>query len=176
MVRWSGIFFILILVFPFLGSWLWLQTHQQAARYDARITLSNIEDDENLVLWKFTTHEAATQLFWEHTREFEYKGEMYDIVRFEKHGDTTWYWCHHDRKESRVKKAMNSLVSTWLGTNPQQHQDQQRILDFLKTLYTHQTIHSTPEDTWTKKQHSTGLYDWLQDPHIALHTPPPEMG
>lgn len=143
-----SVIFLILMVLPFVGAWIWLEGRMHAARYDARIAMSATDQEESLVLWKFTQQEVNTVLRWEHDREFEYDGEMYDVVRSEAHGDTTWYWCHHDRKETKVRKALASFVAAWMGAGPQQQQDQQRLFDFFKSLYSSnapQVAHLLPD-------------------------------
>lgn len=126
---------LMAFIVPFMGSWIWLQGRLQAAQFDARAHMAFPHQKKDLVLWKFTAEEAAAQLFWEHSREFEFRGEMYDVVRSETKGDTTWYWCYHDQKETRVKKSMASFLSRYLGSGPCQQRDQERLQYYFRTLF-----------------------------------------
>ncbi len=44
--------------------------------------------------------EASVSLIWTEADEFRYQGQMYDVLREEVHGDTLWYYCHHDKAET----------------------------------------------------------------------------
>lgn len=92
-------------------------------------------DKEQLVLLKFTEEQKQKELDWEHSKEFEYRGEMYDVVEFEVKGDTTYYLCFEDKKETRVKTHIRELVSNILGNNPQNQENGRRIMTFFKSLY-----------------------------------------
>ena len=104
----------------------------------------SLEEEEDQVLFKFTDEEAA-DLSWEHSKEFEYKGEMYDIIRQERKNDTTWYWCYWDKKETKVRKDMRNVLARAL-TLPQQQKNQERIGDFFKTLFLHQGLQFRTQD------------------------------
>lgn len=44
-----------------------------------------------------------------HSREFRYKGQMYDIVKQTDLGDTTLYWCIWDKEETALFAQLGSL-------------------------------------------------------------------
>lgn len=47
-----------------------------------------------------------------HDREFRYRGNMYDVVRQEQHGDTTWYYCLHDEKETELYAGLDEMFQS----------------------------------------------------------------
>ncbi len=96
--------------------------------------IAGMERDE-LVLLKFTEKEKNTQLRWEHSKEFEYKGEMYDIVETNIMGDTTYYWVWWDHEETQLNKQLDVLVAIALGNNPNSGKNQKQLHDFFKSLY-----------------------------------------
>ena len=93
-----------------------------------------IPQDEQL-LWKFSTEDAKLKLDWEHSREFEYKGEMYDVLRSETKGDSIWYWCYWDRKETKLWKELNVLLVNLMGPGQQNKNEGRQLNDFFKSLY-----------------------------------------
>lgn len=95
-------------------------------------------DKEELVLLKFTETEKQTQLKWKHAKEFEYHGQMYDIVEMEIKGDTTFYWCWWDNKETRLNKQVDELLAYALGKDSQHTENQSRLLTFYKSLFCQQ--------------------------------------
>lgn len=90
---------------------------------------------EELVLLKFTKHDAETLLKWKHSREFEFKGEMYDVVSTEIKGDTTYYRCWWDHEETRLNKQLKKLVLVAFGQNTENKQQQKNLTDFVKHLF-----------------------------------------
>lgn len=92
-------------------------------------------NQSQLVRFIFTETEKKTQLNWEHEKEFEYQNEMYDVIKTEVHGDTTYYWCWQDREETELNRQLNHLVARSLGNNPQHQENKNRLLKFLESLY-----------------------------------------
>ncbi len=92
-------------------------------------------DKEELVLLKFTAKESKTELRWEHSREFEYKGQMYDIVEKSIQGGTIFYWCWWDHEETKLNKQLDGLLANVLGNNPQRQEKKSQLADFFKKLF-----------------------------------------
>jgi hypothetical protein len=90
---------------------------------------------EEQLLWKFSTEDARQKLDWEHSREFEYKGEMYDVIRSETKGDSIWYWCYWDRKETKLRKELNVLLVNLMGPGQQNKNEGRQLNDFFKSLF-----------------------------------------
>ena len=66
---------------------------------------------ESLTYLAFSLKDSQTQLEWEHSREFEFEGNMYDVMGQEICGDTIGYWCWLDHKENRINKSWTARVS-----------------------------------------------------------------
>ncbi len=98
-------------------------------------------DPSELVLLKFTKKESREQLRWEHAKEFEYKGEMYDIVNKTELGDSIFYWCWWDYEETKLNKKLDHLLSVFLGQDPKHQQRQHLVIDFLKHLFYAECMH-----------------------------------
>jgi len=86
-------------------------------------------------LLKFTKEEAESKLRWEHSREFEYNGQMYDVVEKQEQGDTTYYYCWWDHEETKLNLQLSELVANAMGKNPLNKDKQERLTNFLKNLY-----------------------------------------
>jgi hypothetical protein len=87
-------------------------------------------DKSELVLLKFSKRDL-NDLNWKHSKEFEYKSQMYDIVEFQKKNDTSYYWCWWDHAETALNKKLNSIVIGALGHN----QDNKENLFYLDAFY-----------------------------------------
>lgn len=71
-------------------------------------------DRSELVELSFTPEEEK-QLRWEHSKEFEYKGEMYDVVESKSENGKTTYWCWWDNEETSLNKQLNKLLARALN-------------------------------------------------------------
>jgi hypothetical protein len=92
-------------------------------------------DKEELVLLKFSEEEALKELKWKHSKEFEYKGEMYDIVETKKFNDITYYWCWWDHKETQLNQQLKELVTSIFNQNPQKNQKESQLISFYNLLF-----------------------------------------
>lgn len=97
-------------------------------------------DKSNLVLLKFTKETAQTALHWEHSAEFEYEEQMYDIVESWTQGDSVFYWCWPDHAETAINEHLDKLIEQVMLVNLTHEQDQRQknqkqTIDFLKTFY-----------------------------------------
>lgn len=90
--------------------------------------------DEELVHLVFDQNEIL-ELRWEHSREFEYRGEMYDVVRSENVKGVVHYWCWHDHEETSLNKRLTESVQLAWGKNPRRDHQQDRLSWFFKSLY-----------------------------------------
>ncbi|MCC6720869.1 MAG: hypothetical protein IT243_01600 [Bacteroidia bacterium] len=88
-----------------------------------------------LVLLKFTLPQTQSSLNWEHSKEFEYNGQMYDVVEKKFKGDTIYYWCWADNKETKLNKQLDKLLLHALGCNTNNKENQKRLSNFYKSLF-----------------------------------------
>lgn len=134
------------MVLPFAGTFLVHKIQKkQIKRTIKRKIIAGIDKSE-LVLLKFTEKEKQTQLRWEHSKEFEYRGQMYDITDFQAVGDTTYYWCWWDYEETNLNKQLNKKLSESLEGNPLNQKRQLKLFSFLNTLFWDQIQISIPEN------------------------------
>ena len=128
-----GLLVLTLFTLPFFGAWHFLVNRIEHIKKDNHhsITAKSLRPD---VLLKFTPEESA-RLAWEHSREFMYKGMMYDIICSEFVNDTIWYWCHLDIKESRLKKELNHLLAHGMNSLPVQKDHNNQLTHFFKTLF-----------------------------------------
>lgn len=133
--KFAAIFILFCLVVPFAGSYGWLQYEKRKTRKAIKRQMIAGIDKAELVLLKFTTEQEKTALRWEHSKEFEYEGQMYDVVSTTIVGDTTHYYCWWDHKETKLNKELSVLVTKAMGSNPEQQDKQQQLEHFIKTLY-----------------------------------------
>ena len=124
-----------------MGTYGWLSFQQYQTKKAVKHKLKSSLDKSLLVALRFTAKQAQSELEWEHSKEFEYRGEMYDVVETEINGDTTTYWCWWDDEETSLNKQLTALVSDILGNNPNRNKRQKEIIDFYSTLF-HQATDS----------------------------------
>lgn len=103
---------------PTAGSLTWLDLERANVKKAVdRHIVAGIEAGD-LVLLEFSRAETETLLRWEHAREFEYDGQMYDVVETWAVGDTVFYRCWWDREETALNNRMRLLALRALGDAP----------------------------------------------------------
>jgi hypothetical protein len=86
---------------------------QQKIKSHKRITQQSVlngERDSELILLKIPFNQAS-ELLWEHSKEFEFRGNMYDIKTSFTAGDTAYYYCYLDHKEKDLNATKTRLAS-----------------------------------------------------------------
>ncbi|MEQ9440104.1 MAG: hypothetical protein RIG62_13710 [Cyclobacteriaceae bacterium] len=104
-------------------------------RNEVKRQLISSVDQHELVLLKFTKAESQKKISWEHSKEFEYNQEMYDVVETEIKGDTIYFLCWWDHEETKLNKQLDNLVAQALGHDAQSKESQKQLIKFYKLLY-----------------------------------------
>ncbi len=133
-------------------------------------------DKAEMVLLKFTKEESETKLNWKHADEFEYRGQMYDIVEKRQEGDTIWYSCFNDIKETRLNNDMARLVNRTLGHDPYQKSQTDKITDFFKTVYKQDAFIWKPYASLYSVFHFSFLIFNYSSLSFSPPSPPPKLG
>lgn len=168
-----ALFFLLIA--PVTVSFVLLKYQKKQVKREIKWKMIAGLDKKELVLLKFTEEEKNAQLRWEHSREFEYKGEMYDIVEATVIGDTTYYRCWRDHEETKLNKQLNQLVAFAWGNNPKNHEKHNRLLKFFKLFYFSETTERkniADEELTVKKIFRQKFYS---SELLSPPSPPPEL-
>src|SRR3972149_494693 len=130
-----GLTLLLCLILPALGTYSWLQFQKSLVRKEVKERMVAGLTKEELVLLKFTRAQSETELLWEHSREFEYKNAMYDVVETEVRGDSIFYWCWWDREESELNRRLENLIAQETGHNPQSREILRNLDNFSQVPY-----------------------------------------
>ncbi|WP_421871218.1 hypothetical protein [Marinoscillum sp.] len=122
-----------------------------------------------------TTPATANQLDWEHSREFAYQQEMYDVVYTEVMGDTTHYWCWKDDKESRLNQELARLLHQD-SRQERQHKRSAQLLVLYKSLY-YQKSDRFKLHCFKPNHSNTATQDQRAylSPIRPIDTPPPQV-
>ncbi|MGA0555549.1 hypothetical protein ACO2Q8_02790 [Larkinella sp. VNQ87] len=95
---------------PFWGTYSLLHVQKFRVKQQVAERLAAGENESRLVLLKLAVSEVKTQLRWEHEREFEYRGQMYDVVETILTGDSVLYRCWWDQEETRLNHHLETLA------------------------------------------------------------------
>lgn len=117
-----------------LSMYGWLHQRRKAVRKEVKHQIIAGLERSELVLLSFTASELK-ELKWEHSKEFEFEGEMYDIVETEVIDGVTYYWCWSDDEETALNKQLFELTNIALGLDPLQQQNKDNFQQYCKTLF-----------------------------------------
>lgn len=120
---------------PIGGAFTWLHCRREGVKKEVREHIIPGVEEDDLVLLRFSTEESRTCLRWEHAREFEYDGQMYDIVETWTVGETVYYRCWWDREETRLNQRLRELaIRAFGGRVPGLSEDGGPSMTFLRSL------------------------------------------
>ena len=91
-------------------------------------------------LVKFSFHknifnEGIKNFKWMKINEFRYKNEMFDIISSKLKGDSVYFFCYRDVKESGLFAKLDDYVNRYMNDNPEKGKELQTILISLNTFY-----------------------------------------
>lgn len=129
-----GILLLACLGVPLLGTYAWLQYQKLVVKSEVKQALMVGMEKERLVRLAFTPIQAETLLRWEHSREFEYRGQMYDVVDAQIRSDSSVYWCWWDQEETLLNQHLLTLVERILERDPQRQNAKDQLNQFFDGL------------------------------------------
>jgi hypothetical protein len=132
-------FFSISLIFCLFGPLLIgnLMVHiekKQLKRSIKRNIISGIDQSE-LSQLTIAKKDLNTLLDWEHDHEFEYMGEMYDVVKRQNIGDSVVFYCWWDSEETALNKQLALTLLMEFDSNPIKQKQKQNIYKILKADY-----------------------------------------
>lgn len=122
------------LIVPIAVVYSYLKLEKNKIRKEIKHKIIDGIPKEMLVCIKISSQQTH-ELKWQHSKEFEYKDEMYDIVSKEYIGDTTFYWCWWDNEETLLNKQLSKLLTKALKNDSKHSDPQKHIIDFFKSIY-----------------------------------------
>lgn len=100
----AGLLLCCVFVDPVIASFTWLYYQKAIIKREVKRQIIAGIDEDDLVLLKFSKEEAKTKLRWEHSKEFEYNRQMYDVVKTMTLGGMVYYWCWLDHEETKLNR------------------------------------------------------------------------
>lgn len=169
-----SILLIASLTVPFICIPVYLKHEKKTLKREIKHRIIEGIDRSDLVQLVFTEEQAARELKWEHSKEFEFNGEMYDVVETEiKNGKIT-YWCWWDHKETSLNKQLNYLLAKAL--NQQDPKAPQKNAGFwLSLLYLMPQKTMISFETSTRKTHRIfAIQNLFESRYRDIVSPPPQ--
>lgn len=124
-IRLWSILLLLCFLGPLLGSYAWLQFQKMEARKQAKAHILRGLDRSQLCHFQFSPAENQA-LEWEGDDEFEWRGNMYDVVEVEIHNGQIHYWCWLDDAETEVERQLERWIASVTGQDHKHNSTQAR--------------------------------------------------
>jgi len=124
----------ILLLSPAALSWLATAWQKHAVKEAVEAQLRAGMEASELVVLAFAKSEVG-QLEWEHEREFEYQGQMYDLIKTEQRNDSLFYTCYWDHAETELHYKLDRWFADYLQKSSPHNQQTERLLCFFRSLY-----------------------------------------
>lgn len=131
----SAILLIMCLLVPAISTYSWMQIRLYHLKKEVKAQIIAGINTDQLVQIRLTHAEAALQLEWEHGKEFEYKGQMYDLVKAQITADSVFYWCWWDQEETKLNIQLKEMTAEYFGRDPVLNENRCRLVAFYSQLY-----------------------------------------
>jgi hypothetical protein len=171
----AGALVFCFFVNPTVGAFTWVHYKKTIVKKEVEKHIIAGINKDDLVLLIFSKEETQTLLRWEHSKEFEYNHQMYDVVETLTFGNTICYWCWWDQEETKLNRRLRELAAQACGEAPKIGEKNEPSILSLKTLYC--AVYygwkiSTPELFY--KQFCS-FFDLYSSIFIQPPTPPPRL-
>lgn len=167
---------LLALIFNFLGAGFVYNIWLYSIKHTVKENLDQEYSDQSRIIKvpKAWSNNPPKDFKWHEDDEFEYRGQMYDIIREEAHGNKIWYYCYWDKAETKLLKHLSKYVSNYL----QQHPDKQHQASTLQS-YLNKTFLLSKTNGLLEPDRKT-LFLRIINPEIesislGIKTPPPQL-
>ena len=117
----------------------------------------------------------SDNLLWHHHDEFEFQGNMYDLVSKESFNDSIVYLCFLDEKESEVNIYIDQQAKSIWSHSPFANDFETKLVDFIQKVFPPENIMDFPigdldtQDLWLN-------YIFCVSEGInVIFSPPPEV-
>lgn len=160
--------------FLFFGLWLNIQLQLKAVKHEVKHHIKENVSKAELTHFSYAITENPNIVEWEHAMEFEFEGEMYDVVFSEIKNDTAHYWCWKDQKESHLNKKLTFLLQEYYQESPEEQEKQMKFGKWLTELFWNPSYTCSPTPIISKNKlnsHQPNLYSNLHEGGIFC---PPE--
>jgi hypothetical protein len=126
---------ILCFIIPAISVYIFLLAEKENIKKVNREKTLSENNFNNWIKIELTEEEAQELIEWENDHEFEYKHNMYDVVKKEKSGNHLIYWCYQDLEESFVNEQIGELFSYLTGGHSTRPETRHLLEKIFKKLY-----------------------------------------
>ena len=171
-----SLFLLFMLIAPAVVTYSWLQQRKRIVKKEVKWKMIAGIDKKELVFMTFSIKDSQEKLNWKHSKEFEYKGEWYDIVEQEIIGDSIHYYLWWDHEETQLNKQLNELIALTVDQNPLTKENNNKVAKLFKSLYfTEEKVLVKNEIKSEFSQPSIFYNSTLVKVYYSIDLPPPDL-
>ena len=130
-----SIVLLFLLVLPFVATYTHLKVEKKQLRRSVKHKIIAGIEKEELVFLSFSKNDVEKMLEWEHSKEFKFRGEMYDVVTTEETNDSISFWCWWDNEETLLSQKLALTLCGLLPMNAESSKTIQNLADYSRSLY-----------------------------------------
>ena len=172
-----SILIAILFIYNSVGYLIAFKSLQYGIKKEIKSKILGNLDEKELVLIKFLSHPDQQQykLFhWKEENEFEYNGNMFDVVKQYSVNDTIYYYCINDLKENELFGNLNVQVDQNMASSTMAN----NLIKLFKLTVDQSYLFSFSIDNLVQASKATycscitpGLLPVQQE----IDTPPPEI-
>ena len=160
---------------PAAVTYIWLQHRKAVVRKEVKWKMIAGIDKSELVYFQFSQKESKKKLKWKHSKEFEFNGEMYDVVKKITSSDTIQYWCWWDHEETKLSKQLSKLVVGAFQSDVPSKDKKQEIVTFYKSLFCTEVFSWNPIFNSVSNSINVCFIDNYKFIDTSINAPPPKL-
>lgn len=169
-----AILFLALILFQLTGFLIVFKIKQNAIRKEIKLLIKNGVPENELFTIEFNSSNQM-DFDWKHSKEFAYKGNMYDIVRTDTINQSTYlFYCVNDFQEKQLFANLDQIISHCYSEKSKSSDKQ---IDFSLLLTLKYLVFNT-NFTFEKNptlRHSNYWNNLYQSIAIKVNKQPPEF-
>lgn len=174
--KFIALLLFLCLLAPFAITYTFLRVQKHQLKRNIKHTIIKAIDKNELVLLRFSIKEATEKLDWEHSKEFEFEGEMYDVVEKRESKDSVIFWCWWDNKETMLNRQLAGVLLNSWQQNDNQKQQNDYLIQYTKNWLSCDSSPKCPADKFSFIQSPSPGYLFYHINFLPpIPTPPPRV-
>jgi len=132
---------VVLLLFNSMGYYIVFKATQYAIKKEVKSLIKQGVPDKDLSLIKVAVDDVQKQaeLKWLDKKEFRYRGQMFDIVRYYTRNDTTYYYCINDKQEAKLFSHLDKQIE---HHSKKSDATRSKVHNIYKNLIRHYTVNS----------------------------------
>jgi hypothetical protein len=121
------------------------------------------------------TTSDSDNLLWHHHDEFEFQGNMYDLVSKESFNDSIVYLCFLDEKESEVSIYIDQQAKSIWSHSPFANDFETKLVDFIQKVFPPENIMDFPIGDLDTQDLCLDYILCVSEGINVIFSPPPEV-